>query len=91
MHEAGVAERIVEAAVAAAGARAASVTAVEVEAGPLAVSDEALQFHWTEAVRGTPIDGAALRIVPVDEPAALRLVALELDGPGGPEAQARRA
>ncbi len=79
MHEAGVAERIVEEALAAAGERAAAVTAVEVEAGSRAVSDEALQFHWAEAVRGTPIERAALRIVPVDDPVALRLVALELD------------
>jgi Zn finger protein HypA/HybF involved in hydrogenase expression len=81
MHEAGVAERIVEAALAAAGERAGSVRIVEVEAGQRAVSDEALQFHWAEAARGTPIEGAALRIVPVDDPVALRLVALDVDGP----------
>ena len=79
MHEAGVAERIVEAALEAAGERAPAVTAVEVQAGPGAVSDEALHFHWADAVRGTPIEGSALRIVAVDDPAALRLVALELD------------
>jgi hypothetical protein len=52
---------------------------VEVEAGPRAVSGESLQFHWAEAVRGTPIDGAELRLVPVDDPTALRLVALDVD------------
>ncbi|HEU0244932.1 MAG TPA: hydrogenase/urease maturation nickel metallochaperone HypA [Candidatus Limnocylindrales bacterium] len=79
MHEAAIAERIVEAALAAAGERAAAVTAVELEAGPDApMSAEALRFHWTEAVRGTRIEGAALRIVEVAEPRALRLVALDV-------------
>jgi hydrogenase nickel incorporation protein HypA/HybF len=79
MHEAGVAERILEAALArAAIAGAARITVVELEAGTAAgVSEEALRFHWSEQARGTIADGAELRIVGVDDPTAFRLVAIE--------------
>ena len=80
MHEAGVAERILEAVLArAALARAARVTAIELEAGDASgVSGEAVTFHWAEAARGTIAEGAALRIIPVDDPTAFRLVAIEV-------------
>ncbi len=83
MHEAGIAERMLEAALeAAANAGATRLTAVEVEAGPGgSMSEEALRFHWAQATSGTAAERAALRIIPVDEPAALRLVAIDVDGP----------
>lgn len=84
MHEAGVAERILEAALArAALARAGRVTAVELQAGAESgVSDEAVRFHWDELSRGTPAEGAELRILPAADPSAFRLVAIEVeDGP----------
>jgi Zn finger protein HypA/HybF involved in hydrogenase expression len=93
MHEAGIAARVVEAALAAAGDRAASVTAVELELGPDApATGDALRFHWTEAAAGTPLAGAALRVVPVAAPGVLRLVALDVDdaNPAGGD-QASRA
>ena len=88
MHEAGIAERMLEAALAAAAkagvgafGSGARLTGVEVEAGPdAAMSEEALRFHWTEAIAGTVADHAILRIVPVDEPAAFRLVAIDVEG-----------
>lgn len=83
MHEAGIAERILEAALAAAAdAHAVRVTAVEVEAGAEAwVSEEAVRLHWGLVTAGTAAEGAAFRFVPVDEPTALRLVAIDVDGP----------
>ena len=86
MHEAGIADRILEAATAEARARGARLTGVEVEAGPEApVSEEALRFHWQHVCGHDSSRGAAaaiaLRIVPVEEPGALRLVAI--DGEGG--------
>jgi Zn finger protein HypA/HybF involved in hydrogenase expression len=83
MHEAGIAERILEAALAAAAnAGGARLSAVEVEAGPeAAISEEALRFHWAHATAGTNAERVALRIVPVEEPAALRLVAIDVDEP----------
>lgn len=80
MHEAGVAERILEAVLArAALARVARVTIVELEAGPESgVSEEAVRFHWTEVARGTAAEGAELRIRPVSDPTAFRLVAVEV-------------
>jgi hydrogenase nickel incorporation protein HypA/HybF len=82
MHEAGVADRILEAVLAhAALAGASRVTLVELEAGEACgVSDEAVAFHWSEVARGTPADGAALRIIPVDDPTAFRLVAIDVAG-----------
>lgn len=84
MHEAGIADRILESAITA--AHGARLTGVEVETGPESpVSEEALRFHWEHAcghvaatVAASPV---ALRIVPVDEPGALRLVAIEVDEP----------
>lgn len=84
MHEAGIADRILEAALAVAHERGGRLTGVEVEAGPDApVSEEALRFHWEHAV-AEGAEGAAapvaLRIVATDEPAAFRIVAIDLDG-----------
>jgi len=84
MHEAGIADRILEAATAKARARGALLTAVEVEAGPGApVSEEALRFHWEHACghasAGMARSAVALRIVPVEDPGVLRLVAIDVD------------
>ena len=86
MHEAGIADRLLEAALAAAAnAGGSRLTGVEIEAGPeAAMSEEALRFHWAHATAGTPAERVALRIVPVEEPAALRLVAIDVDGPDDP-------
>lgn len=80
MHEAGVAERILEAALArAALARATRLTVIELEAGPgSGVSEEAVRFHWAEVARGTAAEGAELRIREVADPTAFRLVAVEV-------------
>ena len=87
-----MADRILEAALAVARERGGRLTAVELEAGPDApMSEEALRFHWAHAVGehaagaraadARAADAVALRIVCVDEPAAFRLVAIDVDGP----------
>lgn len=80
MHEAGVAERLLEVVLErAAGSGATRVVAVELETGPESgVSEEAVRFHWAEVARGTPAEGAALRVVPVAEATAFRVVAIEV-------------
>ena len=80
-----MADRILEAALAAAHERGGRLTAVELEAGPDApMSEEALRFHWAhavgEAAAGGVVADVALRIVRVDEPSAFRLVAIDVDG-----------
>ncbi len=83
MHEAGIAERILELVLARADeADATRVTAVELEAGEDAgVSREAVEFHWQAAARGTLAQDAVLRFLAVDDdPTAFRLVAIEADG-----------
>lgn len=87
MHESGLAARLLEAVLAEAAARGAvRVTAVELEAGPVAVpSAEALAFHFELAAGGTAAEGATLRVVALpDEPAAVRLVALEVGEASSP-------
>jgi Zn finger protein HypA/HybF involved in hydrogenase expression len=84
MHEAGVADRILEVVLAraeAAGAR--RVTLVEIEAGDACgMSREALAFHWTEHARATIADGAVLQVRDVAEPMAFRLVAIDVEDGG---------
>lgn len=86
MHESGLAASLVEAVLAALPAPtgagpAAHVSAVEVHAGDVAVpSAEALAFHFGLAAAGTPAAGAEVRVVSLaDEPAAFRLVAIEVE------------
>lgn len=81
MHEAGVAERILEAALARASlAHALRVTAVELQAGDeCGVSEEAVRFHWDEAVAGTIAEGAELRVLRSHDPTVFRMVAIEVD------------
>jgi hydrogenase nickel incorporation protein HypA/HybF len=89
MHEAGIADRILDIAVEqcrAAGAR--RVTAVHLEAGILAgVSEEALRFHWEQHAVGTPAEGAVLHLALTEEPTDLRFVAIDVEddapAPGG--------
>ena len=86
MHEAGIADRILEAVLArAVEAHARRITVVEIEAGEACgVSRESLAFHWTEHARGTIADGARLQVREVGEPMAFRLVAIDVeDGAAG--------
>lgn len=87
MHESGLAARLLEAVLAEAAARGAvRVATVDLEAGPVAVpSAEALAFHFGLAAAGTLADGAVVRVTGLpDEPAAVRLVALEVEAVGVP-------
>ncbi len=87
MHEAGIADRILDIVVARAQeAGAPRITAIYLEAGVLAgVSEDALRFHWEQHAAGTPAEGATLYLVETDEPTDLRLVAIDVaDAP--PEA-----
>jgi hydrogenase nickel incorporation protein HypA/HybF len=85
MHEAGIADRILDIAVEqcrAAGAR--RVTAVHLEAGILAgVSEDALRFHWEQHAVGTPAEGAVLHLALTEEPTDLRFVAIDVEGDDG--------
>ncbi|MCU0478276.1 MAG: hydrogenase maturation nickel metallochaperone HypA [Chloroflexi bacterium] len=81
MHEAGIADRILDIVVARAHeAGAPRITAIYLEAGLLAgVSEEALRFHWEQHAAGTPAEGAVLHLVQLDEPTDLRLVSIEVE------------
>ena len=83
MHEAGIADRILDIVVArAAEAGALRITSIHLEAGVLAgVSEDALRFHWEQHAAGTPAEGAVLHLVQTDEPTDLRLVAIDVEGP----------
>ena len=86
MHEAGLADRILDIVVAQASqAGARRIVAINLEAGVLAgVSEEALRFHWEQHAAGTPAEGAELHLVLTEEPTDLRLVSIDVDdGPGG--------
>ena len=80
MHEAGIAERMLEVVLErAAAAGAGRVTVVELEAGDACgVSDEAIRFHWAEVARGTRAADADLRILVTDDATALRVAAIEV-------------
>ena len=82
MHEAGIADRILEIVVARASeAGAPRITAIHVEAGALAgVSEDSLRFHWEQHAAGTPAEGAVLRFTEVDAPTDLRLVSIDVEG-----------
>jgi hydrogenase nickel incorporation protein HypA/HybF len=83
VHEAGIADRILDIVVArAAEAGALRITSIHLEAGALAgVSEDALRFHWEQHAAGTPAEGAVLHLVQTDEPTDLRLVAIDVEGP----------
>jgi Zn finger protein HypA/HybF involved in hydrogenase expression len=83
VHEAGIADRILDIVVArAAEAGALRITSIHLEAGVLAgVSEDALRFHWEQHAAGTPAEGAVLHLVQTDEPTDLRLVAIDVEGP----------
>ncbi len=86
MHEAGLADRILDIVVAQARqAGAGRIVAINLEAGILAgVSEEALRFHWEQHAAGTPAEGAELHLVLTEEPTDLRLVSIDVDdGPSG--------
>jgi Zn finger protein HypA/HybF involved in hydrogenase expression len=80
MHEAGIAERMLEVVLGrAAAAGAGRVTVVELEAGDdCGASEEAIRFHWAEAARGTRAEQAELRILASDDTTALRVAAIEV-------------
>ncbi|HSW42347.1 MAG TPA: hydrogenase maturation nickel metallochaperone HypA [Patescibacteria group bacterium] len=82
MHEAGIADRILDIVIArATEAGAPRITAIHVEAGALAaVSEGSLRFHWEQHAAGTPAEGAVLHFTEVDEPTDLRLVSIEVEG-----------
>ena len=81
MHEAGIADRILDIVVARArDAGAPRIVAIYLEAGALAgVSEDALRFHWEQHAAGTPAEGAVLHFTEVDEPTDLRLVSIEVE------------
>ena len=85
MHEAGIADRILDIVVArAVEAGALRISAVHLEAGVLAgVSEDALRFHWEQHAVGTPAEGAELHLVQTDEPTDLRLVAIDVEDEAG--------
>lgn len=79
MHEAGIAERLLEIALARATAAGyGRVLELELEAGEANDADlDAVATHWPLVSAGTLADGAALRITRVTTPTPLRLVAIE--------------
>ena len=85
MHEAGIADRILDIVIARAmEAGAPRITAIHVEAGALAaVSEDSLRFHWEQHAAGTPAEGAILVFTEVDEPTDLRLVSIDVEGAAG--------
>lgn len=82
MHEAGIADRILDIVVAqATEAGALRVASVQLEAGALArVSEDALRFHWEQHAAGTPAEGAELHVVQTDELTDLRLISIDVEG-----------
>jgi hydrogenase nickel incorporation protein HypA/HybF len=92
VHEAGIADRILDIVVEQARqAGAPRITAIHLEAGVLAgVSEDSLRFHWEQHALGTPAEGAVLHFTEVETPTDLRLVSIdveEADGDGAePEA-----
>jgi Zn finger protein HypA/HybF involved in hydrogenase expression len=88
MHEAGIADRILDIVIARAmEAGAPRITAIHVEAGALAaVSEDSLRFHWEQHAAGTPAEGAVLVFTEVDEPTDLRLVSIDVEGAADDEA-----
>ena len=90
MHEAGIADRILDIVIArATEAGAPRITAIHVEAGALAgVSEDSLRFHWEQHAAGTPAEGAVLHFTEVDEPTDLRLVSIDVEGAAADEADA---
>jgi len=85
VHEAGIADRILDIVVArAAEAGALRITSIQLEAGVLAgVSEDALRFHWEQHAVGTPAEGAVLHLVQTEEPTDLRLVSIEVEDEAG--------
>lgn len=82
MHEAGIADRILDIVVARAHeAGAPRIVAIHLEAGPTAaISEDSLRFHWEQHAAGTPAEGAVLTFTEVEEPIDLRLVSIEVEG-----------
>lgn len=67
MHETGLIRRLVE--LARAAADGGEVTSVGVKIGALTgLSSEHLREHWDEAVPGTGLEGATLRVACSDDP-----------------------
>jgi len=89
VHEAGIADRILDIVVARAQeAGAPRITAIHLEAGALAgVSEDSLRFHWEQHAAGTPAEGAVLHFTEVDTPTDLRLVSIDADFGGWADAQ----
>ncbi len=90
MHEAGIADRILEIVIARASeAGAPRITAIHVEAGALAgVSEDSLRFHWEQHAAGTRAEGAVLRFTEVETPTDLRLVSIDVEGDDSDEGEA---
>lgn len=84
MHESGIAERIVALALEhARQAGATRITDLHLEIGDDAgATEEAVVFHLEEAARGTLVEGAALHFLPPTDEQALRLVWIDVEGPG---------
>jgi len=80
VHEAGIADRILDIVVARAQeAGSPRITAIHLEAGALAgVSEDSLRFHLEQHAVGTPAEGAVLHLTQVDTPTDLRLVWIDV-------------
>jgi len=85
VHEAGIADRILDVVVAQAQqAGARRIIAINLEAGILAgVSEEALRFHWEQHAAGTAAEGAELNLTLTDELTDLRLVSIDVEDDQG--------
>ncbi len=93
MHEAGIADRILDIVVEQARrAGAPRVTAIHLEAGVLAgVSEDSLRFHWEQHALGTPAEHAVLHFTEVDTPTDLRLVSIDVEEGEGESADQEAA
>jgi hydrogenase nickel incorporation protein HypA/HybF len=81
MHEAGIAERILEIVVEhASSADAERVTDVHLEIGDAAGIDaDALALHWPLLSAGTAAEGAELHVASSPDPFAFRLTSIEVE------------
>ena len=81
MHEAGIAERILEIVVEhAVQAEAARVTDVYLEVGEASgIDTDAVELHWPLLSQGSVAEGATLHVGSSPEPFSFRLTSIEVD------------
>jgi len=90
MHEAGVAERLLEVVLEqAAPTDGERITDVYLEVGDASGIDaESLALHWSLLSQGSAADGAMLRLEASADPFAFRLTSVEVVDDAGPPAKA---